>query len=92
MEMVRLHCVVRGLVQGVNFRSSTRRQARALGVAGWVQNLADGSVEIWAEGERGSLEQLLAFARRGPGGACVDAVDVVWGEPGGGLSGFEIRF
>jgi acylphosphatase len=74
---------VRGLVQGVNFRAETEARARALGVAGWVRNAGDGSVEAVFEGPRDRVESLLAWCRRGPSGACVDAVEVAWEEPRG---------
>jgi acylphosphatase len=57
---------VRGRVQGVFFRDSTRREARRRGVAGWVTNRADGSVEAVFEGEPGAVEALVAWAARGP--------------------------
>ena len=76
-----LRAVVRGLVQGVNFRDFVWRRANLLGVRGYVRNLPDmRSVEVVAEGERGKLDQLLEYLHQGPRGACVDAIDVQWGE------------
>lgn len=54
-EIVRLHAVVYGHVQGVNYRASALRQAQALGLTGWVRNGPDGTVEVVAEGSRASL-------------------------------------
>jgi acylphosphatase len=82
--------VVRGLVQGVFFRDSTRRQARRHGVAGWVSNHADGAVEAVFEGEADAVERLVAFSREGPRGAQVESVEVTEEEPEG-LSGFGVR-
>jgi acylphosphatase len=82
--------VVRGHVQGVFFRDSTRRRAQAAGVAGWVSNRADGAVEAWFEGPAEAVERLVAFARRGPRGAAVESVEVVDEEPSG-LGGFQVR-
>lgn len=82
--------VVRGHVQGVFFRRATADRAGTLGVAGWVRNRADGAVELHAEGEARAVEDLLAFAREGPRGARVAAVDVADAEPEG-LDGFEVR-
>ncbi len=82
--------VVRGLVQGVFFRDSTRRQARRHGVAGWVSNRADGAVEAVFEGEADAVERLVAFSREGPRGAQVESVEVTEEEPEG-LSGFGVR-
>ena len=82
--------VVRGLVQGVFFRDSTRRQARRHGVAGWVSNRADGAVEAVFEGEADAVERLVAFSREGPRGAQVESVEVTEEQPEG-LSGFGVR-
>lgn len=82
--------VVRGHVQGVFFRDSTRRRAQAEGVAGWVRNRGDGAVEAWFEGPADAVERLVAFARRGPRGAAVESVEVVDEEPSG-VGGFQVR-
>jgi acylphosphatase len=82
--------IVRGLVQGVFFRDSTRRLAQRHGVAGWVANRWDGAVEAVFEGEPDAVERLVAFSRKGPRGARVDAVDVTDEEPEG-LLGFGVR-
>jgi acylphosphatase len=81
---------VRGRVQGVFFRDSTRRAALEAGVAGGVRNLPDGSVEAVFEGEPESVERLVAFCREGPRGALVGEVDV-YEEDVAGLDGFSIR-
>lgn len=86
--MQRRRVVVHGRVQGVFFRETTRRRALAEGVAGWVRNQPDGSVEAVLEGEREAVERLVAFLREGPPGARVDWVDVVSEEPEQ-LTGFE---
>ncbi len=75
---VRLTATVRGRVQGVGFRYFTLRQARALGVTGWVRNEPDRSVSLEAEGPRASLEALLDALRQGPSAARVTDVDVHW--------------
>jgi acylphosphatase len=82
--------IVRGHVQGVFFRDSTRRRAETEGVAGWVRNRADGAVEGWFEGPAEAVERLVAFARRGPRGADVREVEVHDAEPSG-LEGFQVR-
>jgi len=66
---------VRGRVQGVFFRDSTRRRAAELGVLGWVRNEPDGSVAVHAEGPAAAVEALLAFLHEGPPGARVEAVE-----------------
>ena len=89
--MTRRRVVVHGFVQGVYFRDTVRRQAVAKGVAGWVRNNRDGTVEAVFEGEPDAVEQLIALCRDGPRGARVDHVDVVEETPEG-LSGFAIRY
>ena len=73
--MIARHLVIRGRVQGVWYRDSMRREAEALGVSGWVRNVADGSVEAWVEGDQPSVEAVIAWARRGPPLAQVSGVD-----------------
>jgi acylphosphatase len=82
--------VVHGYVQGVFFRDTTRRRAAERGVAGWVRNNPDGSVEAAFEGEPDAVESLVRFAHDGPRGALVERVDVIEEEPEG-LSGFGVR-
>jgi acylphosphatase len=88
--LVRRRVVVHGYVQGVFFRDTTRREARRRGVAGWVSNRPDGSVEAVFEGEPETVAEMVRFCERGPRGADVARVDVSE-EPLEGLSGFEIR-
>lgn len=87
----RLVAVVRGYVQGVGFRWYVRRQAEGLGVCGWVANRADGSVEVVAEGDAGSLDTLAARLAEGPPGASVREVDKRFEPARGAMSGFDIR-
>jgi acylphosphatase len=81
---------VRGRVQGVFFRAETRGRAESLGLAGWVRNAADGSVEAIFEGEPERVESMVEWCRRGPDGAIVDQVETVAEEPAG-ESGFRVR-
>jgi acylphosphatase len=89
-DVVRRRAVVHGRVQGVFFRDSTRQRARAHGVAGWVRNRTDGTVEAVIEGEPEAVQRLLRFLETGPPHAHVDRVDVSNEEPEG-LTGFAIR-
>lgn len=73
---LRRRVVVRGRVQGVWFRGATEREARRQGVAGWVRNRRDGSVEAVFEGAPDAVEALLRFVRQGPSQARVEAVEV----------------
>ena len=71
----RLKAVVKGEVQGVGFRWAVQRQAGRLGLTGYAENLADGSVRVEAEGDTQRLDQLEAFLHQGPQWAEVAAVD-----------------
>lgn len=83
--------VIDGRVQGVGFRWFTHDTAAREGIHGWVRNLADGSVEVMAEGESAAVERLEAAIRRGPAAARVERVDVEDQAPAGRVTGFEIR-
>jgi acylphosphatase len=86
------HAVVIGRVQGVGYRYSAVRQARALGVTGAVANRADGNVDVQAEGPMPDLEQFLEWLRRGPPGAHVRDVQLEWVPWSGRFQGFEVEF
>ena len=86
----RVHAFVTGIVQGVWYRASTQREAQALGLRGWVRNVADGRVEFAAEGPSGAVDRLLEWARGGPRDARVDDLTVREEEPTGDEASFEI--
>jgi acylphosphatase len=88
--VIRRRAVVHGKVQGVFFRDSAQRQAERLGVAGWITNKPDGSVEAVFEGEDDAVDSMLSFCREGPSRADVERVEVSEEEPEG-LGGFEVR-
>ncbi len=90
-DLVRLRLLVQGRVQGVFFRHSTAEEARELGLTGWVRNLANGDVEIVAEGPRRELEILAAWAHQGPRLARVERVEEEWSQHRGEYAGFAIR-
>jgi acylphosphatase len=90
--MRRIRAIVSGRVQGVSYRVSTAREARRLGVLGWVKNRADGSVELEAEGEDAAIAALLAWCNHGPTGATVTGVDVSELAPGGNYSEFDVTY
>jgi acylphosphatase len=77
----RAEVVVRGAVQGVFFRAEARERARSLDLAGWVRNAPDGTVQAVFEGDDERVESMVEWCRRGPGGARVDGIEVVWVEP-----------
>jgi acylphosphatase len=83
--------IVRGRVQGVGFRWFVEREAHILGIAGWVRNNADGSVEVQAQGTRDQILGLRSRLRDGPRAARVDAVEESDARPAAGLSSFRIE-
>ena len=87
---VRRRVVVHGFVQGVGFRYTIARAATSRGVAGWVRNRPDGTVEAVFEGEPDVVESLVRLTEEGPRGSAVERVEVVEEEPEG-LQRFDIR-
>jgi acylphosphatase len=90
--ILRLHAIVHGRVQGVNFRSYTFRKAVELSLSGWVRNVHDGTVETVAEGEREQLSDFLAFLHVGSPSATVTHVDFDWQEATGEFREFLVRY
>lgn len=89
MVTIRRRVRVTGMVQGVFYRDSCRREANRLSVAGWVTNRDDGSVEAVFEGSRYAVEALIGWCGRGPVHARVDHVEVAEESPVGEV-GFRI--
>ncbi|MCS7136073.1 MAG: acylphosphatase [Nitrososphaerota archaeon] len=89
---VRAHVYVSGVVQGVFFRSNTKRMADRLGVKGWVRNLPDGRVEAVFEGEREAVVSMIEWCHRGPPDAIVENVEVKWEEYKGEFKDFRIIY
>jgi acylphosphatase len=87
--MICQRLAIHGSVQGVGFRASLAREARALGLAGWVRNRVDGSVEAVVAGEPLAVDALVRWARRGPPAALVERLEVV--PESGRFVGFEQR-
>ena len=92
MSTTRLHAIVSGRVQGVNFRYYTAHEAQRLRVTGWVRNNTDGTVEVMAEGPREQLEELLAFLRVGSPAAEVKEVREHWHEATDEFTDFRTRY
>lgn len=86
-----MHLRISGLVQGVSFRWHTRRIAQSLGLAGWVKNLFDGSVEVVAEGPEEALRELLAWCRQGPELARVERVEESFSRATGEFLEFRVN-
>ena len=82
--------MVSGRVQGVFYRASAQQRAQQLGLSGWVRNLADGGVEVYACGEPSQLEALCHWLHQGPELANVESIDCTDCEVED-LPGFSIR-
>ena len=89
--MIRQHVVAHGIVQGVGYRYSCEFRARELGLAGWVRNRPDGTVEAVFEGEDDVVERMVGWARLGPRHADVTRLDVRDETPRGEV-GFTVRY
>src|SRR5678816_142671 len=88
----RLHAIVRGHVQGVNFRAYTQLKANALGLTGWVRNITGGAVETIAEGSTDALEEFARFLHEGSPSASVSGVEESWGAASGEFHDFHVRY
>ena len=83
--------IVRGVVQGVGFRYFVYRAATSLRLGGWTRNLPDGTVEVFVEGERSLIEELIAELKVGSSHASVSDVMVTWQEYQGTDTTFDIK-
>jgi acylphosphatase len=90
MSKVRAELNIKGRVQGVFFRQSTRETAVRLGLTGRVENCPDGSVKAVFEGERQAVDAAVEWCRVGPAAAEVNGVEVKWTDFSGEFGGFEI--
>ena len=90
MAQKRVQLIVRGRVTGVYFRASSQREAKRLGITGWVKNRNDGSIELMAEGDEDTIKEIIAWAHHGPSAARVDGVDVRWRGYTGEFADFRI--
>jgi acylphosphatase len=86
----RYHVWISGRVQGVFFRANTGKQARLLGLTGWVRNLPDGRVETVFEGESSAVEAMLIWCKRGTPPARVERIDAAEEQPGGEYTDFAV--
>ena len=89
-DLVRVHAVVNGKVQGVGFRAFTQDQATQKGIVGWVRNREDGSVELEAEGPRGILDDFLKVLKQGPDLSQVEHITVDWKAANRQTKGFTV--
>lgn len=88
--MEEFRAIVSGRVQMVMFRDFVTRKARKVGVTGFVQNLADGTVEVVAQGEKAALERLIEYLHTGSMLSHVEQVEVEWRTPQKIFDSFEL--
>ena len=91
-DLASVQAIVYGRVQGVFFRAFVSRQATELGLAGYVRNTPERTVEVQAEGERNKLEKLIEHLKVGPPAAKVEKVAINWSDYDGNYSSFSIRY
>jgi acylphosphatase len=91
VEIVRVHAVVNGKVQGVGFRAFTEYHATQKGLNGWVRNRQDRKVEVEAEGPRSTLEAFLQVLEQGPPLSRVTQIIVDWKDANRQTQDFTIR-
>ena len=87
----KVHLVVSGIVQGVFFRASASKVAMSLKLTGFIRNLPNGAVEVFAEGEEEMLKRIIEWCRQGPPGAHVENVSIEWLEANNQFNSFQIR-
>jgi acylphosphatase len=92
MAKSRAKLIIQGIVQGVNFRYYTQREAQKNNVTGWVRNLADGSVAAVFEGEEEDVEAMVQWCRHGPSEAHVSELIVQPEEYRGEFQSFSVKF
>ncbi|MEO2069217.1 MAG: acylphosphatase [Desulfurobacteriaceae bacterium] len=92
MSIKAFHAFVSGRVQGVGYRAFTKRKAEKLGLKGFVRNLPDGRVEVYAEGEEEKLQELLLQLKKGPILAKVEKIDFEFTETRGNYEDFDILY
>ena len=89
---VRAHVIIHGKVQGVCFRIETQRTAKRVGLAGWVKNRHDGTVEAIFEGEKKRVDQAIEWCRGGPSLSVVSNIEIAWEAFAGEFKDFEITY
>ena len=92
MSNVKAHVYIRGRVQGVFFRATTKEKASEFGIHGWVKNCTDGRVEAVFEGKKEAVDKMIDWCRKGPAGAFVEEVQVHKEDHSGAFNKFSIMF
>ncbi len=90
--MVKVHIIVKGRVQGICYRSHTKKKADELLLVGYVKNLFDGNVEVVAEGPKEKVDELVEYCMQGLDRAYVEDIDIEYSDEEEEFEGFEIRY
>ncbi len=86
----KIHLLISGNVQGVFYRTNTKKKAEEFGLTGWVKNTLDNEVEILAEGEEENLKRLIKWCYNGSENAVVEGIKIKWGDCENKFDKFEI--
>lgn len=89
--MVKVHLVVKGRVQGVFYRTNTKKKADELMLCGYAKNLSDGNVEVVAQGPKPKVDELVEYCMHGPDAAYVEDIDIEYSDAEEEFEKFEIR-
>ena len=92
MNKIRIHLIIKGLVQGVCFRAEALKEALRLDLKGWVKNCSNGSVEITAEGDSNKIEEFIRWCHQGPPAARVEGVEIKKSSYKNEFGDFSIRY
>ena len=92
MSLIAKHILVKGDVQGVFFRKTTKQVAETLHITGWVKNTDEGDVEIFAQASEDKVDQLIEWCKQGPPRAEVKAVEVNEAKPDTSIKHFSIAY
>ena len=90
-DVVQIHVIIKGYVQGVGFRFFVLEKANVLGIQGWVRNTISGQVEVLAEGTVEQINQFLELIKQGPRQALVTDIEIEKNDPSGEFIGFSLR-
>ena len=89
---MRIHLIITGRVQGVFFRSKTKKQAKKLNLTGFVRNNPNGTVEIVAEGSKDNIDKLISWCKKGPLLSKVTDIKIKREKPTGKFTDFSIVY
>jgi len=90
-QLVRVHILISGFVQGVCFRAEAKYNAQKFNIKGWIKNRPDGKVEILLEGKKENVDKIIDWCRIGPSGAVVSDVSIEWQKYLGEFEDFSVR-